>query len=358
MLRRSLNVLVFALAFVLTAWTIRRVAPMPDVLVVKDKLEYFADHKDEFQALFCGSSRTNSGLDPEVFDATLRENGITARSFNLGVPAMMPPEQFWMIDEVLAQRPRSLRWIFIELLPLQLHTIGAEETSPTIRDVYWRGWRETAICLRAVWHDAGADRAKPLGVPEGWDGAPKELWKRCAKVIPPAMATWIRFAGGAGAHLALFARCQSNIGLFARMEEELGEDTSSLETRGFMPRSEVIEGEALERYETVLQKLEHAPPLPPDPVAARAYGELLARVRRHGVTPVCFTTPTSLRRDFYPSPPPGEPLLAYNDPQRYGVLYEPGSRRNVDHLNKTGAAQLTRLLGLDFVSLVQRNALR
>lgn len=329
---------------------------MPNVLVVKEKLEYFADHKDEFQALFFGSSRTNSGLDPDVFDATLRENGIAARSFNLGVQAMMPPEQFWMIDEVLARRSRSLRWIFIELLPLQLHTIDAEDT---IRDVYWRGWRETAICLRAIWHDASADRAKPLKVPEGWDGRPKELWKRCAKLIPPAMAAWIRFAGSAGAHLALFARRQSNIGLFARMEEEAGaEDTSSLETRGFMPRSEVIEGGPLERYGTVLQRLESAPPVPPDSVTALAYGELLARVRRHGVTPVCFTTPTALRRDFYPSPPAGELLLAYNDPKRYGVLYEPGSRRNVDHLNTTGAAQFTRLLGLDFVSLVQRNALR
>ena len=75
---------------------------------VSEKLAYFARHKDEYDAVFVGSSRVYRQIAPGVFDRQVAAStGRAMRSFNLGAPSMFLPESLYVIDRILAQRPRA-----------------------------------------------------------------------------------------------------------------------------------------------------------------------------------------------------------------------------------------------------------
>ena len=61
---------------------------------VAEKLSFFAEHKDEFDTIFLGSSRFYYAISPKNFDRLTRENGAPTRSFNFGIDGMNPPETF------------------------------------------------------------------------------------------------------------------------------------------------------------------------------------------------------------------------------------------------------------------------
>src|ERR1043166_3764522 len=215
--RAVLNCLLCALGFLLTAMAIHRFAPMRNVPVVKNKLLYFAQHKNEFDAVFIGTSRTQAGVKSAVFDAVLQAKGIKMRSFNLGVAGLWPPEEFWMIRRVLAQRPQSLKWIFLELTPIAYP--GGDD--PEIRNIVWRDWKETALILREKWQRALDSRPEPLKIrlPKNLKRSTQRRWaQRIEKIIPSSVVVRIRFVESGWPHFARFIRNQTNIGL-ARSEE-------------------------------------------------------------------------------------------------------------------------------------------
>src|SRR5438067_6472940 len=138
-------------AFVLTAALIHRLAPLRNVPLVKKKLEFFTSHKSGFDVLFIGSSRTVAGVIPPVFDATLQANGISARSYNLAIHGMVPPEEFWMIRRVIRERPQALKWLFIEVAPVR-SDVSAENWNSK-HNLYWRDWAETKLLFRKLWEE-------------------------------------------------------------------------------------------------------------------------------------------------------------------------------------------------------------
>ena len=112
--------------------------PLPDVGEVSEKLAYFARHKNEFDAVFVGSSRVYRQISPGVFDAQVTAaTGRPMRSFNLGAPSMFLPESLFVIDRILAQRPARLRWMFIELDDPKPRL--EEHAGLVRREVYWHG---------------------------------------------------------------------------------------------------------------------------------------------------------------------------------------------------------------------------
>ena len=82
---------------------------------VVEKLQFFAKHKDEFDTLFLGSSRFYYAVSPEIFDNVTRENGLSTRTFNFGVDGMNPPENFYVLEQILKTEPRHLKRIFVEV---------------------------------------------------------------------------------------------------------------------------------------------------------------------------------------------------------------------------------------------------
>jgi hypothetical protein len=66
---------------------------------VAAKLKFFTEHKDEFDTLFVGTSAIYYSVSPEIFDRTTRESGLPTRSYNFGIDAMHPPENFYVLEQ-------------------------------------------------------------------------------------------------------------------------------------------------------------------------------------------------------------------------------------------------------------------
>lgn len=135
---------IFLVALAATHFVLNAVLPLPFVGEVSEKLAYFARHKDDYDAVFVGSSRVCRQIAPGVFDqevtaATRRP----MRSFNLGAPSMFLPESLFVIHRILDQKPVRLRWMFIELNEPRPRL--EEHVGLVRREVYWHGWRETML---------------------------------------------------------------------------------------------------------------------------------------------------------------------------------------------------------------------
>lgn len=79
----------------------------------KDVLDYrnAAFSKQQFTAVFIGSSRTDYGVIPAYFDFLTHHK---TKSYNFGISEGLPPETFDWCDELIRNNP-SLRYVFFEL---------------------------------------------------------------------------------------------------------------------------------------------------------------------------------------------------------------------------------------------------
>ena len=136
-------------AFLLTAAGIRALLPLPNDYALRDKYEVFRAERDDFDAVYLGTSRTHRAFRPEVIDARLSENGRTFRSYNLGVAGMRDFEIDAMLQRVLAMDPERLRWILIEL-PRWERPALTRRNRKTERTLSWHTPRQTALALESV----------------------------------------------------------------------------------------------------------------------------------------------------------------------------------------------------------------
>lgn len=83
-----------------------------EVAGVRAKKEVFDAHKDEYNTVFIGSSRTYNQVNPIVFDSI---TGL--ESFNLAYSAVQPFRIFDYVAEIAKQRP-DLDYVFVEMSPL------------------------------------------------------------------------------------------------------------------------------------------------------------------------------------------------------------------------------------------------
>lgn len=303
---------------------------------VAAKLEFFAQHKDEFDTLFVGTSSIYYSVSPEIFDRTTGENGLPTSSFNFGIDAMHPPENFYVLDQILKTEPRNLKWVFLETADIEtkLHKVLGTE-----RAVYWHDWPRTALALRKALNPRGTAK---------WYIRTSRLW-----VARRALA----------AHLTLFGQRFANVGrgmdlLSSRngdrqieAEVELGPRRDGYRLAGHAMSAE----DAASFQKRLAQEIAQARPKPLDLYADEAYRDYAQRIRAIGaaplfvVPPLIFQSPVSFR---VPPPQPG-PLLAFNNAASFPTLFDTQFRIDDAHLTKDGAEEFTRLLATEFVRQVR-----
>src|SRR4051794_37782700 len=120
---------------------------------VATKLKYFSEHKNEFDTLFVGTSHFYYGVSPVIFDQTTRAAGLPTHSFNFGVDGMHPPENFYVLEQILKTRPRNLKWVVFELGDVQTKW---DNIFGTERAVYWHDWPRTALTLKKALDPRGS----------------------------------------------------------------------------------------------------------------------------------------------------------------------------------------------------------
>jgi hypothetical protein len=342
--RAALNTAAWLGGFIAVCQAIGALLPFPDVPAVKAKLEHFRQHAQEYDTLFLGTSRINHHILPSVFDPLTAACGLRTKSFNLGVDSMRPPETDYLIDQVLAARPKNLRWIFIENNPIRL-SIETQRRG-TVRAGYWHDLKRMAVLARTAFLTRERPKKFRLG-----------KW----------LQSWVEPLGDLWPHVPLFAGNFVNIGrasiLVARLSDEPPEEGDPLgigeHGDGFLEtgRGEVIAPAQLRELErNMAERRAKAVEIDyGDEPSQRNSEALLTRLEKTGARIIQLIPPTTGRRKFHVrTEAKGQRLVFdYSDIEKYAVLYEPRHRIDPDHLNHAGAELFTRTLAQEFCAAIE-----
>jgi hypothetical protein len=316
-----------SLGFLGVASAFRRLIPWPDDQALWQKWAYFAEHKDEFDAVWIGTSLVLRDVDVIAIERALAERGVTLRAFNFGMGGMGTYEQDFLLHRLLELEPARLKYVFLEGGPVglgvhQRHIFQSPGDLETVRSVYW--------------HDA-AQTLKVLG--------------QTAR-LPVGTLAKLDFAT---THLRLAARKLVNYGLgpeVPRFFEGPGEPTAMLtEDLGFRPYPEphspefddpvaharrTAEVAAANRQALVLDELHTA-------VHAAQYAAVEAR----GAELIYVCLPATIaepERPFLHAAGVIPWLFDFSQPDEHPELFRFEHRWDEDHLNRAGVALLTPLL--------------
>jgi hypothetical protein len=244
---------------------------------------------------------------------------------------MYPPEEFHVLDQILALNPRNLKRLFLEIDNIQ----GAwlPDDQPSQRLVSWHTTKSTWIIVRKI---LDLDVREPFG-------RKLTLLRRGPHLLPRHLVLWAKNISNQGRGFDL---AESFAGGRQIESEEFGPKLD-----GHFPTEGILSGEAELSYERELAREEamNAGNVALDRYADRAYRHYAREIRRLGARPVFVVTPTFLQSPSqFSSAPPGL-VLAYNSPSLYPDLYSPSLRVDPYHLNSTGAIKLSTLIALDFL---------
>ena len=324
-------------AFVATSALIHSFLPPMIPKGVAAKLEFFTQHKDEFDTLFVGTSHFYYTISPEIFDETTQSGGVQTHSFNFGVDGMHPPENFYVLEQILKTRPQKLKWVFLEMAEIERKT--KEEILGTQRILYWHDWPRTSLAIR-----------KTLDPRDGlkWYDNVARIWTS-RRVL--------------ALHLGLFAKRFTNSGRAVDWLPGSPDDreaTAKLELGpardGYRTAGSAMSPERAVTFQNALAlELSTARSRTVDRYTEMAFRDTAAKLRESGAFPVFVLTPVIFQSSlqFRSSPPPG-PLLAFNDAKAYPTFFDPRVRIDDDHLTREGAEAFTRLLAREFVRRVRQ----
>jgi hypothetical protein len=324
-------VAIASLSFVTTSWILHALLPPAIPQGVEEKLKFFAEHKDEFDTLFLGSSRIYYAISPEIFDKTTSENGLQTRTFNFGINGMFPAETFYVLEQVLKTKPRNLKWVVIEMEEIQ--NKWTEKEIGTQRILYWHDWPRTVMTLRKTLDPRGDAR---------WYNKVARLW-----LARRQLAT----------NVALFARQFVNVGRGPALLSSWGKpsaysaDDLGPKQDGYRLAGAAMSAErAADFQKRLAQEVSEARPKFIAPATDEAFRESAARIREVRANPVFVVTPIILQSavSFRQAPPPA-PLLAFNDSRKYPALFDTRVRIDDAHLTVEGSEEFTRLLAREFV---------
>lgn len=331
------------IAFLVAALLLNQMIPSAmipsNVVFIGPKYDYYRAHKDEYNALFFGSSRIYSQVVPEVFDAIAQADGIRVNSYNFGIPAMRAIDSAVLVEEVLANPPKNLKWVFFEsILDKGYEPIPNARTQ---RAMYWHTWKNTRTAAQYV---LNSDESLP------------------SKAV-------LLFS-----HLLPFTYQQLNVGRisnqvlpsdFSAEEKQVAAEFTA--TEGYYAlsdetdpkRQEFLQNQAayLNQVSALKGALKAGQSEPVQPPYLSANKQQLLKqitqvIRAAGAEPI-FVEPPSLHveNNFQAAQQLGtiDTLLSYKDPARFSQLYRVQERHDADHLNDAGAREFTRLLAEDFV---------
>jgi hypothetical protein len=295
------------------------------------KLKYFTEHKDEFDTVIVGTSRVYYSAAPEIFDATTRENGLGTHCFNFGIDGMHPPENFYVLEQILKTKPRNLKWVLLELGDIQTKW---DNILGTQRAVYWHDWPRTELTMKKALNPRGN---------ANWLIKLTRLWTAKRDFI---------------SNLALFGKQFANVGravdlLPAANQERFADAASELGPNGdgYRWAGDAMSPErAVSFQQRLAEEISSATTKYLDPATESGYRHSAAQIRSAGATPVFVVTPVIFQTTsrFRQSPPPA-PIIAFNDARKYPQFYDVKIRIDDGHLTRPAAEDFCRALAQEFV---------
>lgn len=339
----AIGIIVFALA----CMGLHAVLPFPEIDNVSDKMRFFTAHKDEFDTIFIGSSRTNHQVSPAIFDDIMRKNGRPTRSFNFGIDGMNFPESGYLLEQALKTQPANLKWVFVELDELQTNWSFQGEGSR--RALYWHDWKRTSLVLRKV-----------LGARTNW------LWLPSLQKLLHAMF----HRGPRGLvvfHTSEFQKNFTNLGrgadvwdYFSRGHPIGRVNWLGLASDGYRPMKKKMGPAQVPEYDKILSRaMSKTKPELVSVYTEKASRQCAAEIRRHGAIPVFLVqpTPTVQTELTFRGDPPGA-VLSFNNARLYPSLFRSDGRIDIAHINKPAAEEFTRLVAARFAELLSEGKIQ
>jgi hypothetical protein len=339
MIKSLACVFYFFSGLALASLAIGRCLPFPDVPGICQKLNWLAKHGDDFDVVFIGSSRVEQQIIPEEFDRTAAALGHPVRSFNAGMAAMVPPEDSYVLEQILQRPHRRLHWVFLEIMPLGGQFDAA--LAGTGRMDYWHDLRRMQLLTGRALEDVSRE------------------WER-AKSAGARFEELSRIAQGWGSHARSFFTRGTNLGRgvvllsshFHRGKKTTHYDEGGPRHDGWVPTKPMfMSGKLLADYEHQFSELSGNPSRHTgDPVSEGALRSDIALLRRQGIETVLFLPPTLANSQFFPTGSLGDvPIFDFSDIDRYPELYATKNHKDGVHLNLAGAEIFSRELASLFV---------
>lgn len=326
--------------FLLSSELVRAALPGQGTPLTETKLAHFAEHADDYDTLFFGSSRAYRGIAPEVFDATLAGEGIECRTFSFGAPGARATDIYNTLCKLQRLQPTGLRFVFIDPERLEFLAGHDDMLQSSVVD----------------WHDA------------------ESSWLAVKYVLaagqPPA-----RVLREIGDHLEAFLYRAACIGAaHDQVLAALGRGAdSSLLVEGLGPRRDgwrplnLDEAEAragnherfLKNFASYEQRrarlaADRVDETPVAPEALVFLTRLVDKVEELGAQPIFYVQPGMKRQhDLIKAAREGavEHLLRCDLQAERPQLFDPEQRWDAFHLNERGARLQTEMLARDFAAM-------
>lgn len=311
---------------------------------VFEKVRFFEEHRDDYNTLFIGSSRTFRHLSPEIFDRTVgRDLGV--KSFNLGAPSYYFPKTAALFDRIMEEKPPRLRYVLFELA--KAGDRPGERNRHTRELKYWYDVDNTLLMIRTLF-----ESRDEMGE------------KVCYGSVHLMTLAEKLLNAGLGLDIVRFAMEARRSDRFLGPDGDgfISKDTEWEETTGmkgavFRPNPARIAArnkESREGFDRGRQASGCSAAL------VEKYREIMELATESGVT-IVFFLPPKVGSAYEVIVPvfltlPGSGTIDLADPALRPELYDYELSFDKGHLNHAGARTMTLLLAREFDRLVHESA--
>jgi hypothetical protein len=246
------------------------------------------------------------------------------------VDGMHPPESFFVVQQLLALRPRKLKAVFFELEGVQVD--WWREGAGTRRLAYWHDWKQTSLAI--------AKAINPRGDSAWYAQGFRAVLRH--RTIALHVRLFLRQFGNVSAVSDIFI---NRNGDQPGWQGQLGPADD-----GYQPPLAPMPPDRVPRYVAKLQhETSHAWPNFVDPYADKAYREYTRKFAALGSRSFFVVTPVVTQSPLRFHPPPPGPVFSFNNAKAYPQLFDPAVRADEGHLTQTSADEFTRLLAGEFI---------
>lgn len=319
------------------------------------KLQYFTEHKDDYDIIFLGPSTTYFGAIPKLFDDLMITEGKKVKSFNFGIAAANISQIDFYLEKILALKPAKLKWIFLDCAFDLFDTHFP--TSPT--ELYWHTPGKTLENFRLI-----------LESHKNWQVKTIEIFTNFKSFLYREL--------GIGQLSTLGQERMLGLYLLTSVSSENKSPERLIQESGYyaiewLPNLEKWKnrflGQSLEDYKTKLKK-EQSQPQSTQPYLAlnpsqksyklKMIQKIASRFDRekymgNNQREPIFLIPPTLDSEINRSPiieaynlgyiPT---VFAFNDPKKFTNLYQVDRRIDSVHLNQQGSQEFTSFLADTF----------
>jgi hypothetical protein len=340
----ALYAVMFVATFAIACAVLRRVLPGGSGLDKREpKFDYFAEHRDEFNLLFIGSSRTFRGFVPKLFDQLTHTAGVETHSFNFGLPGANAVDAQHTLGRVLALAPRHIDFVLVD--PEGFSVVPDDRNFRARSVIDWHEFAITRLVSEYVFESdrSAQDKASLL----------YSHWSSCAYNLSNVGRglRWVDESLGLRPSPETVAEM---LGPDRDGYAPQGEEGSELGKRGQRFRKKKADEYLAQVEEFRKQTTSNRPPAPE---ALALYRRIVERSQALGARVIFVIQPALYRQDdLIRAHERGDvpQLLRYDDPDRFPELYDVEHRYDATHLDDDGARVFTKLLARDFVDLLKQ----